>query len=979
MDHLAPASRLTTSPDILRRVGVRHPARGCIHFVALAWAAIIACSLIISPHRVAADESLGEVKLSLRQIDPGGTTPSGRPRLAVLLIDRTNSMNWGENKADRIGPGNERRWDVMRTGVRSTLEQLLEHSQGIKVRIRFFDNTTTDYREDDFELLDSPAKIDALMRRLPARAGEGATALYDATKQVADDIRKEHKREDFEWIFFGLFSDGADSNSKKATEASRDEAIEAFWKASVPLVYFAFPIGKDERPSYGPKATVVEIVDIPTKIPKPPQRPATYALELAAGQPKFLEYREPAKPGPYSLAISLADADKVIPQEGMKLAATLASASPLRLTAREFVVRRGESTAVPLDLPIGTDVTKGLSAEIAFESAPNGSPPFACSGTAQFRFAFPADELLPKDKWQDNFPRAIKRNEPATFFLDPGKATNFTWRFTSPSGDLPLEKPREKQFERKFDKVGTWSVEYSCTSQVNTSKVESKKLHDLEVVDAEFHLEPDKVAVDPGANATVTIVPNPGATSKATYKADLDDQPVSVDGNKVTVPEKLLKDDSHYLTVTASVEAGGKTFTFTPQKKIIKVKRAKIVRLKQGQSPLKPGDQSFAAPESLSPGVQSVFQVDDIDQGKVASIFWNYVPPGGKSESKQDPFLTVTPEACGDLVVKATVTLKDGNKIELVENFHVGGVPPTARPKLVPEVTAIGLLGTSVRLDPGIEGTCREARVWLTEVDKNTSLEDPLRFDPRVKQVQVVVPSKLRPGRYHVHLNVIGYPSCEPWTELAPLTLTLTPRRQYELWLLSVAAMGGVGWLLYRWLWNNDPLRWWVDFSFTDPGPPTADSGGSYTLYVGDPTPASAGHRTNYLGWNRWRKHSFVPLWLFAERADSADGAWLNDPRWSENTLKLVNVWKNPFKLTGDLAVNWKSEIRYNDLEGAEPISRTLWLQPPWDGVGDPPAVWMRMHCPRGGDPRLWFLWTWLAITLVAAALLLRYFNIVTF
>lgn len=979
MEHSAVNSSLATWLIVMRQTGVASVARGPMRFVALVWGAIIGFGLIMTPNWAAAADSLGEVQLSLRQTDPGGIAPSSRPRLAVILIDCSSSMTYGVNGDEHLpkGPSNPERWGEMKNGVRSTLEQLLTDSKGIEIRIRFFADALDGSMIRG--TLDGPESVKSLMAELDKRRPEGTTVLYKATSEVCQQIIESNRKNRYEWILFGIFSDGKDGTSPAPhTAITRDAKVAELLADARTLEgqfeYLVFTVGPDAKGDYGQ----AQIKKLNERIPKPPQRPASYVLELAADQPKFLEVRQPAKSGKYSLGLSIADENNAIPQRGMKLKAGLGTTSPIRLVAQEFVVHRGMPASVMLELPAGTDTAQGLSAEITFEPALDASLPFACSGTPQFRLAFPADELLPPAKWQDNFPRAVKRNEPVTFFLDPGKGTNFTWRFTGPGGSLPPEAPREKQFERKFDTAGTWAVEYSCTSQVDTTKVVSKRLHDLEVVDADFHLEPEKLTVDPGVNATIRIVPNPGATSKAIYKADLDDAPLPVDGNQVTVPENLLRDNSHYLTVTASVEAGGRTFDFAPQKKVIKVKRAKIVRLKQGQTSPKPGDKSLSTPESLSPGVESAFQIENVDTGKVSSIGWNYTTPEGKTVSSQGSFLRLTPEACGTLIINATVTMNDGNTIQLLENFNVGGVPPSARPKLAPDVTAIGLLGTSVKLEPGIEGTCREARAWLLAEGDNDTILWEQTFDPRVKQLQIVVPPKLNAGRFRVHLSAAGYSGCEPWKELAPLTLTLTPRRKYELWLLSVAAMGGLGWLLYRWLWHNDPLRWWIDFSFTDPGPPTADSGGSYSLYVGDPTPAAAGHRTNYLGWNRWRKQSFVPLWLFAERADSADGAWLNDLRWAETTLKLVNVWKNPFKLTGDLAVNWKSEVRYNDLEGAEPISRTLWLQPPWDGTGDPPAVWMRMHCPRGGDPHLWFLWVWLAITMIVAALLLPYFNIVT-
>ena len=961
-----------------RRSAAAWPTLGLL---GLAWLA-----MGVTPALTHADESLGEVRLSLRQTDPGGVTASNKPRLAVLLIDQTGSMKNLENPNQPKSAQNANRWDVMNNGVRQALEQLLTHAKGVKVRLRFFDNTATPHREDDFEILDSPTKIDALLRRIPQQPGEGATALFDATTKIVDDIQKEHRREGFEWIFFGLFSDGADTNSKSATKKDRDATIQTFKTSGVPAEYFAFPIGTDTpRDAYGPEATVIDIRAIARSIPKPPVRPPQYVLDLAPNQPKLIGPKQSAKQGTYSLGVSLLDDHKAVPNTGMRLIPRISAGSAMRIPSQGLVVGGPTPATLALDVPAGTDVSKGLSAEITFEPDSAAPPPFVCSGTTRLRIAFEADELLPKDKWQGLFPRAVKRGESATFFLDPGKATGFTWVFTGPGGVTEKATPAEKQFETKFETAGTWTVEYSCMSQTDNSKRPSKKLHDLEVVDAEFHLEPARTSIDPGTPVTITIVPNPGATSKATYKAEFDDAAIPIDGNKIVVSGKKLMEDTHFLTVTASVDAGGKTFTFQPQKAIIKVKPgAQIIRLRRGQPPLKPGEAPPLTQESLPPGLESVFQVTNIDLTKVESIEWTYNLPGEQQQTQKgsDDLLHLTPAECGPLVIRANVSMKDVKTLAPVEaHFDVGGTPPSATPRLIPDVTALGMFGTTVTLHPGIEGTCKKVSAWLVQAE---SAADGTRlweqtFDPHQKHLQIVLPREAGQGKYKVHLRAEPFRGCQPWQLSEPLTLTLTPRPMYERWLVSVALLGGLGWLIYAWLWGNDALRWWIDFSFVDPGPPTTNGGGSYMLYVGEAASAPVGHRTNYLGWNRWRKQAFVPLWLFADRADSTDASWLNDPRWSATTLKLVNVWKNPFKLTGDLAVGWKSEYRYGDLDGAEPISRTLWLQPPWDGAGAPPAIWLRMHCPRGGDPYLWFLWTWLAFTILAAGLLLPYFNIFTF
>lgn len=955
----------------------------------IAWLIVIGASsgIVRSPASAAPAEQLGEVNLVLRQTDAGGIEPSNKPRLAVLLIDCSESMTWGikkvNNQNQTARPGNPPRWEDMKTGLRSTLEQLLDASKGIEVQIRFFSNALDQF-PGITTTLDGPASIAKIMKELEEKVHPtGKTVLYDATTKVAREISRAHKTKQYEWILFGIFSDGQDDKSREFDENDRNKAIDTL-KSEAQFENLVFTVGPEANGDYGDAIKQ----PIGGRIPLPRERPPSYVLELAPGQAAYIEAKKPATAGAtYELGVSLADDKKALANGGMKVTAKLSGTSALLLKSQELVMDGVATATLKLDVRAGADVGKGVSAVIDFAPEPDDKRPFLCSGTAQVRLAFAADETLPNTQWHIRIPAAVKRGDPTSLWIDPGKASRFTWKFKSPGGRVePPYVAELKQFERKFDEAGTWGVEYSCVSQSGKTIPTANPLPSIEVVDADFRLEPREVTVDREQATTVAIVPNPEARTRASYKAVLDEQQLVVSGTTVAIPGTMLAEAGrHYLSVTATVVAGGNTFSFGPHTATIKVKPGvRIVRVKRGDAKLKPDDPQTTT-ESIPPGSESAFQLMDVDLTRVDSIEWTYELPHAGEQTQRGPedLIRLVPQACGTLKIRAVASMKNGQSlVSREEHFDVGGIPPSATPKLSKNVVTIGT--KSVELNPGLKGTFKTARVWFVPrgaaADAQPEWEQTFDQDPGTLHIDLPK-SRLGEGRheYEFHVSMKGYPGCmqEDWTLGAPLVLKLVPRPKYELWLLSVLALLGLGWLLFKWLWGNDPLRWWIDFSFTDPGPPTAEDPGNYRLDVGEPTPASAGRRTSYRGWSRKRKEAFVPLWLFAERADSDDGSWLNDPRWADLTVKIVNAWKNPFEL-GGLGVSWKSERRYAHLESAEPISLTLWLQPPWDGAGTPPAMWMRMRCPRGGDPWLWIFWTYVAGSVAAAIALLPYFGLIS-
>lgn len=936
-----------------------------------------------SPPAVAV-ESLEPVRLVLRQTDAGGVTASNRPRLAVLLIDCSSSMNLGIDANESLpkGPQNPGRWEEMKAGVQKTLDQLLVDSKGIEVRIRFFSSRLDQFRALR-ERLDGQANVDAIMAELNRMRPDGTTVLYEATTKVAEEIARDNKSRQYEWILLGVFSDGKDGTSPPPyTSTKRDEAIKRLMDeaglVNSQFVNLVFKVGPQATGNYG----AAEITKLGDTIPKPPRRPPSYALELAAGQPSLVDVKQPAKSGGYSLPVVLVEVPKELEPSGMRVVPEIDKDAAFRLASQGLSLAANAPTSVALDLPTGVNVRGGASAVIGFRPA-ESKDGFVCTGFPQVRLVFAANETLDPSEWRSDIPRAVERGASAALWIDPGKATNFTWTFRSPDGKESVSRQEKSRFERSFDTAGTWGVAFSCTGQ-DGSQLPPKKPHPLsniEVVDGSFKLDPQDVTVDAGAEARFAIVKKAGATSAVAYSADLGGLPVTVSGTTLVISGTTLSDVGRYIvSVTGSMQAGGRPFTWTDKANIRVRPGAKIERVR-GQDEVKSG-----GPLSIPPGREAAFQLTNVDAQKIKQIDWKVRLPGEsswKDEPKQEDFIHLTPSRCGTLAIQAVVTTNDGQTLNPVEaHFDVIASPPSANPKLAKTSVLIGT--KTVAVEPNLKGTFKTARLWLVPKgaphDAPPVLE-PKTFDQDPGTVQIDLPeARLGVGRrdYEVRVEMEGYPGCvSEWKQLSPPILKVVPRAKVEIWALALLILGAIWKWLYDLLWGNEPMRWWIDYAFSDPGPPMADGGGNYSIYIADKMSASGTHRTHYLGWSRQRKEAFVPLWLFADRADSTDASWLNDPRWSEATLKIIRYWQNPFVLTGDLGTVWKSENPHGDLESTESISRTLRLQPPWDGAGQPPAIWMRMHAPRGRDPLLWILWIYTLAALACLAWLIPYLGLV--
>lgn len=542
-----------------------HAQQRLAHKVAGTAAITLACLFGIGFVSAAEPESLGEVRLSLTKLPPP-PPEERRPRVAFFLIDCSSSMRKGISE-ELAGPNDPLRWTKMREGLQQTLAELLEVSPGIEVRLRFFGTFLDCTGQGKVAVtLNSPVDVDVLMAKVPEQAPTQlactSTALYESTVKCIEQLRQENQLRKFEWWLFGIFSDGSDGivetrvprpKPREELRKERDAQLLAMQEegAAPPLVWIVGPEAQKvaNRGEYGP-ANIKQLGD---SIPKPPPQPTRFTLELASDQPGSVQLDRAAKAGRHRITVNVAGDFPA--GSGLTLRPSIDGASPFRVLTKEVSVRPGTPGVVELDLPQDVDRAKGASATLVLSPPVTVKDNVVFSGQPRVSFTFTADRTLPLDQWiLDHIP-AERRGVKTRFFANPGQATSPQWVFKGPGGEVE----REDGFfvSRAFSVAGPWECEFTCTSE--SGEKLAKPAGTIEIIDADFSINPAEKMMDLGEEVSFEIVPAQGATSPATYTYLLDGTPISAgqDGKTITLPSGSIdRIGQHLLDVVARSRVG---------------------------------------------------------------------------------------------------------------------------------------------------------------------------------------------------------------------------------------------------------------------------------------------------------------------------------------------------------------------------------------------------------------------------------------
>lgn len=521
---------------------------------ALAAGLAIACSVAIQNAFAADAETLGEVRLTLTK-QPPPPPAERRPRVAVLLIDCSYSMSERDGK----GAQTPQRWDELRMQLQQTLQQLQSVSPGVEVRLRFF-ATHLDCRPAASATLEKPADVELLMQqavpKIPPQ--NGTTALYESAVTCIQELRDENKQRDFEWWFFGVFSDGADGVDTKDRpeprikkpqfEAQLNEMVKE--GAQRPGVW---TVGADAEKAakdgaYGPSKQM--------KGPPPvPPQPTRYKLDLASGQPPGVQIDHPAKAGLHKLLVNVGG--DVPSGPGLVVSPSVVGGSPFRVLSKDVTVRQGVPAIVELDLSRDVDRTQGASTSFVFRPiAAAAADGVAFEGEPQVTFTYTADRTLPPDQWNLAHSPAERRGVKTLFAAAPGQASSPQWTFKGPNG--AVERENGLVVNHAFPAAGKWDCEFSCTSESGAKL--SRLADSIEIVDAAFAISPAQASIGMDEPATFKIVPASAATSAASYECLLNGQqiPLGPDGMTITLPPGSIDQiGRHTLAVIAKSRIGG--------------------------------------------------------------------------------------------------------------------------------------------------------------------------------------------------------------------------------------------------------------------------------------------------------------------------------------------------------------------------------------------------------------------------------------
>lgn len=536
----------------------------------------LACAALSGVAESRGDDSLGTIHLRLEKVGEEEVKPDKAPRLAVFLIDCSSSMDnsTGINNL-KLDPRTKRR-DAVYTALRMRLSELAGKSPGIQVRIRFFheqlggEEETNDRKKRWAQIsgvVDDETSVTNLMNRIPidqpSRNGPSGvrdvnaftladgTSLYRSSCTVIDRMLEEHARRGFGWMFFGVYSDGADTVGGK-TSADLDEALKRFRSAGPGFEGFTWKVGSDATSvDYG---TEMKTGDIGQNIPEPPPPRVRFELRPAADQPIHVDFDRLATPGPHRVSF-LVDGPADLRRD-LHTAFHLGPDTPFRLQTTDGSGYGDGPVSATLDLPRAADVTKGVAVSLRLAATGPAEAPFSIEGEPEFFFTFKASRTLPPAEWQALIPEHVRGGDPVKCSINPGVVTDPLWTFVGPA---------ERSVEARGLVVapvlerGPWTVSFRGTA--DSGQLESRSFGVIEVIDADFDLQPPAVAVPAGSPAEVAVLPVPGA-AEARYEISVDGVALAAPTPRIVIPAQSLNSvGRHVLTVTCSSRKGNYSWT----------------------------------------------------------------------------------------------------------------------------------------------------------------------------------------------------------------------------------------------------------------------------------------------------------------------------------------------------------------------------------------------------------------------------------
>lgn len=932
---------------------------------------------------------LGEVRLSLVKQPPPPPEKQG-PRLAMFLIDCSCSMHSGIKAAD-AGPGNPRRWDEVRKGLRLVLEQLQQASPGIEARLRFF-ATELDCLPEARGRLNVPSDIDALMHNVPLAPPEkGVTALWDSAVKCIKQLRQQNRASPFDYWIFGVFGDGENSPSGGTMVSDRDRDAELAGMqaegAKPPLVFIVGPeaAAAAERGKFGPMV----VVDIGRLLPEPPKKPKDrYTLALAEGQPPGMYLDVPVKPGKHSLSVVVSGAP-----DPFTLKTAASGNPPCTISPSTLRVTGGTPASLELDFGKNVDAASTSSVRLEFAAEPAKPDSVDVGGTTSVTFTFKADGTLPSEKWMLVHDPAVRRGGRASFTAIPGVATSQQWVFRGPNGVTEVENVRENQpvVSHAFSVPGTWQCEFTCVSEAGDKR--SRKADPIECVDADFTVDPAEASVGLGEEVAFTIKPASDAT--ATYACFLDAVPLATagDGTKAVVPKgELDQSGRHVLAVVARSKLGG--FEWRHEVPIKVIAKPQI-----GVIPTDFIEGRVDIPFTITVAGDVGESVDVLANGKHID---KYPVVYADDESKTSieariPAADITAPQVAVEVRPAkegsckpgTATLKGRSAI-----LHAA----LKRPLPGAQVSEKG--GTAIVLEPEGDhaGDVGDVQFDVAFAAPGATPESGSSLAAsKTGKWTIAMPPSSRLGLVDVYAKPQGgrlrpevFPEGKDWEKIGSFRVVAAPRP--VAYALSIAGLLGTLGLLWAFLSGNEGRTWRLETSFTDPKSPTNDMDGGF-IPVGkkkkrpSSLTADAGF-VPYQGWNWWPrffggKHAAIPMWLIADRnADDPRAAWLTQAtlKSPNHVIKVIGESPDdPFLQLPTSDWGWIDPTSpYDPVHaGRETFSRTWKLTMPTTSTRAGGSLWLRMRQrPLGHPNELWIFWGAAACALALAIYLLKHFHI---
>lgn len=946
-------------------------------------------------------ETLGEVRLTLTK-QPPPPPAERRPRVAVLLIDCSYSMSERDGK----GAQTPQRWDELRMQLQQTLQQLQSVSPGVEVRLRFF-ATRLDCRPAASATLEKPADVELLMQQAVPKTPpqNGTTALYESAVTCIQELRLENKQRDFEWWFFGVFSDGADGVDTKDRpeprikqpefEAQLNEMVKE--GAQQPGVW---TVGADAEKAakagkYGPSKQM--------KGPPPvPPQPTRYKLDLASGQPPGVQIDHPAKAGLHKLLVNVGG--DVPSGPGLVVSPSVVGGSPFRILSKDLTVRQGVPGVVELELSQDVDRAQGASARFGFRPSPAAAADgVVFEGEPQVTFTYTADRTLPPDQWNLAHSPAERRGVKTLFAAAPGQASSPQWTFKGPNG--VVEREDGLVVSHAFLVAGKWDCEFSCISE---SGAKLSRLADpIEIVDAAFAISPAQASIGMDEPATFKIVPAPSATSDANYECLLNGQeiPLGPDGKTITLPPGNIDQiGRHTLAVIAKSRIGGFDWRSDAA---ISVKASPRV----GIMPTEFVEGRDTVPVTIQAAGEIGGSVIVLANGQVIDEYPVFYPSTDVQVAQVEAKIPTADIAKPELNI-AVRPKKDGACPEAIATLigraadvHAKLKSPTSGSK----VSAKG--GRQVVLEPAGDNAADVGDIDF-EVAFAIPGEDPSEsglLADEANKWTVTIPRRSTLGKTDIYVKPSGgrlRPDLFPresngWKKVG--TLEVVPEAQWISFLLSLLGILGVLYFAWTALGKNEARHWVVQTTLQDPGQSAEDGKFDGATRLWKRARVSAGALDSesqlqpYAGWplRNWlprlprdflrlndigSKDTSLFLWQLAAKHDAK---WLKKAIAGNPNLPIVirgGRKQQPFAGLPDNTTNgqpWEKTRIGSAFSGPHAsYSETYRLR--WLGSAQSPSLWIRVKQPHGTF--LWERWVMGGLGLISVPLLaylLRLFHCV--